>query len=209
MKIRGVAVKALIRRVAVSAALVATAASLSACSSDTEPVASVQPAASAPVAQPTEEASPSASPGPVIAVGESGKVDVVDTDEYGENPTVVTQLDVTVKSVEYVTPADIDTTNEPEHGQFARLTLTVKNVGRSPGDFSAYGMMKWESDDVAAQDASTLEELDGPDLNTTYKPGQAVTGSLVLDVGAKGGTVSYWGRITDSAPSLTIALPTS
>ncbi|MFB7919211.1 DUF4352 domain-containing protein [Streptomyces sp. NPDC056061] len=119
---------------------------------------------------------------------------------------MATQLEVTATKAEYVSPADIGTTNKPK-GQYVRLTLTVKNVGKKPGDFAAYGMMKWENASTATQDASTLEGVgDGPDLDTTYKPGQAVTGSLVLDVGTKGGTVSYWGDSSDG-PLFSIELP--
>ncbi|MEV4971946.1 DUF4352 domain-containing protein [Streptomyces scopuliridis] len=128
----------------------------------------------------------------------------MDTDEYGENPTVTTKMQVTFKSAEYVTAADIDTTNEPELGQYVRLTLTLKNVGSKPADVSMYGATTWEDGSTAAQDATTLEGVgEGPELDTTYKPGQSVTGSLVLDVGAKGGIVSYDGD------TFRVELPTS
>jgi hypothetical protein len=110
-----------------------------------------------------------------------------------------------------VTPAELDTTNKPEQGQFVKLTLTLKNVGKAPADFAAYGMMKWEDAQTAAQEATTLEGVgDGPDLDTTYKPGQSVTGSLVLDVARKGGTVSYVGTDDPSADAaFKVTLPTS
>ncbi|MEV7250783.1 DUF4352 domain-containing protein [Streptomyces cyaneofuscatus] len=170
-------------------------------------MAATESADEAAVEKPVEP-SPSASAGPVIKVGESGAYDVYDTDEYGENPKVVTQLEVTVKSAEYVTPAQISTSNEPENGQFLRLTITVKNVGKAPGEFSSYGMMTWEDANTAAQEATTLESVgEGQDVDTTYKPGQSVTGSLILDVGAKGGTLSYASSIVDEAPAFTIELP--
>ncbi|MFJ5103162.1 DUF4352 domain-containing protein [Streptomyces sp. NPDC088554] len=142
-------------------------------------------------AEAPEKPSPSASAGPPLKVGQTGTYDVVETDEYGENPTKATTMQVTVKGARYVTPADVDTTNEPELGQYVLLTLTLKNIGSKPADFAAYGVTTWENDDMASQDATTLETVDGPDLDTTYKPGQSVTGSLILDVGAKGGIIAY------------------
>ncbi|WP_326812083.1 DUF4352 domain-containing protein [Streptomyces scopuliridis] len=155
-------------------------------------------------AEPSPSASASASAGPLLKVGQTGTYDVVETDEYGENPAVTTKMQVTVKSAKYVTPADVDTTNEPELGQYVVLTLTLKNVGSKPADFAAYGATTWENKDTAAQDATTLEGVgEGPELDTTYKPGQSVTGSLVLDVGAKGGIVSY------ADDTFRVELPTS
>ncbi|MFD4699747.1 DUF4352 domain-containing protein [Streptomyces niveus] len=202
-----------IRRAAMSAVpLVAASALLVGCSSSDEPAATdVETTAPAdPVAEEApEEPSPSASAGPVLKVGEKGTYDVIETDEYGENPAVATQMEVTVKEATYVTPAEVDTTNEPELGQYVRLTLTVKNVGTKPGDFSAYGLMKWENDDTAAQDATTLEGVgEGASLDVSYKPGQSVTGSMVLDVGAKGGTLTYWGGEGEGeAPVFSVTLP--
>ncbi|MFJ5222233.1 DUF4352 domain-containing protein [Streptomyces sp. NPDC088400] len=157
-----------------------------------------------PVAEESAEPSESASDGPSLTVGESGSYDVVETDEYGENPAVTTKMQVTVKSAKYVSPSEIDTTNEPTLGQYVVLTLTIKNVGPKPGEFAGYGVITWEDGDTAAQDATTLEGVgDSPELDTTYKPGQSVTGSLVLDVGAKGGTLSY------EEGTFTVELPTS
>ncbi|MFF1417650.1 DUF4352 domain-containing protein [Streptomyces sp. NPDC058280] len=163
----------------------------------------MEPAAD-PVAEESADPSPSASEGPSLKVGDTGTYDVVETDEYGENPSVTTKMQVTVKGAKYVTPSEIDTTNEPKLGQYVVLTLTLKNVGKKPADFAAYGVTTWESKDTAAQDATTLEGVgEGPELDTTYKPGQSVTGSLVLDVGAKGGIVSYDGD------TFRVELPTS
>ncbi|WP_406324146.1 DUF4352 domain-containing protein [Streptomyces niveus] len=145
----------------------------------------------------------------MLKVGEKGTYDVIETDEYGENPAVATQMEVTVKEAKYVTPAEVDTTNEPTLGQYVRLTLTVKNIGTKPGDFSGYGLIKWENDDTAAQDATTLEGVgEGASLDVSYKPGQSVTGSMVLDVGAKGGTLTYWGGEGGSdEPMFSVELP--
>ncbi|MEU1200100.1 DUF4352 domain-containing protein [Streptomyces sp. NPDC005813] len=144
-------------------------------------------------------------------MGQTGTWPYGETDDTGENYQVTSKMQVKVVSATYVTPAEIDTTNKPEQGQFVKLTLTLKNVGDAPAKFAAYGMMKWEDDQTAAQDATTLEGVgDGPDLDTTYKPGQAVTGSLVLDIARKGGTVSYVGMDDPSADAaFVVKLPKS
>ncbi|MBO3677808.1 DUF4352 domain-containing protein [Streptomyces sp. NEAU-YJ-81] len=188
-----------IPRYAVSAASAAVlGAVLVGCTSDDGNDLS-KPAPSAPAtAEKAVKESPSTSAtksaAPVVAVGETGTFGLGETDEYGENYKVTTKMQVTVVSAKYVTPAEVDTSNKPEQGQYVKLTLTLKNAGKAPAEIMTYGMMKWEDDQTAAQDASTLEGVgDGPDLDTTYKPGQAVTGSLVLDVARRGGQVSYVG----------------
>nr|WP_159059616.1 DUF4352 domain-containing protein [Streptomyces antibioticus] len=121
--------------------------------------------------------------------------------------SVTTTLKVTVKSVKYVTPAALDTSNKPKNGQYAVLTLTVANVGDQPGRFSPYGAMQWMDDQTAAQDCTTLESVDGQDVDTEYRPGQSVTGGVVLDVGRKGGTVLYFDDAGEAA--FTVAMPKS
>lgn len=170
------------------------------------------PSASATVDKAAEKSSspsPSKSAAPVISVGETGTFNVGETDDYGENYKVTSRMQVTVVSAKYVTPAEVDTASKPEQGQYVKLTLTLKNVGKAPAEIMTYGMMKWEDDQTAPQDASTLEGVgDGPDLDTKYKPGQAVTGSLVLDVGRRGGKVSYVGGDDPSeGPTFVVKLP--
>jgi hypothetical protein len=181
------------------------------CSSGSEEKdASPQPQSSVEASPEPSEATSSAAPVPALSVGETGSFDVGETDEYGENFKVTSKLQVTVVSAKYVTPAEINTSNEPEHGQFVKLTLTLKNVGQAPAEFAGYGVMQWEDDETAAQDATTLEGVgDGPDLDTTYKPGQSVTGSMILDVARRGGIVSYGGSGDPEAtgPLFTIKLP--
>ncbi|MEB8342332.1 DUF4352 domain-containing protein [Streptomyces endophyticus] len=138
------------------------------------------------VGEPTEE--PQAAPAPMLAVGTNGPFDVYD--DTGE--TVKTQMNVKVESAKYVTATDLDTSNRPENGQYVVLKLTLKNVGKAPGNFAAYGAMKWQDTKTAPQDCTTLEVADGPELDTEYGPGQGVTGSVVLDVPRKGGTVTYY-----------------
>jgi hypothetical protein len=203
---------------AASAALVGAllGAVLVGCSSDggdDSEKSAPSPSTTSATAEKAAEESPSPSPtkpaAPVIAVGETGTFDVGKTDEYGENYKVTSRMQVTAVSAKYVTPAEIDTTNKPENGQFVVLTLTLKNVGKAPVEIATYGLMKWEDGQSSAQDASTLEGVgDGPDLDTTYKPGQSVTGKLVRDVARCGGKVSYVGGDDPSAgPSFVVKLP--
>ncbi|WP_405620198.1 DUF4352 domain-containing protein [Streptomyces sp. NBC_00076] len=205
--------RAYIRRACVPAVLI-SAVLLTGCSSavTTEPKAdaSAPPVVEETSAEPSETPSSSA-PAPKLGVGESGTFDVGKTDEYGENYKVTSKLEVTVVSAKYLTAAELDT-SDPEQGQYAELTLTVKNVGKAPAKFSSYGMMQWEDEQTAAQDATTLEGVgDGPDLDTTYKPGQSVTGKIILDITRKGGTVSYVASDDPEAegPVFTVTMPKS
>ncbi|WP_432034834.1 DUF4352 domain-containing protein [Streptomyces cucumeris] len=183
------------------------------CSSDDGDTAS-DPAPSAPVtAEKAAKESPKPKPsaGPEIGIGESGTFSTGETDEYGENYRATSKMRVTAVSAKYVTPSEINTSNQPEQGQYVVLTLTLKNVGKAPAEFSSYGLMEWEDIKSTAQDATTLEGVgEGPDLDTTYKPGQSVTGKLVLDVARRGGKVSYVGG-DDPAPGpvFTVKLPAS
>ncbi|MFD7776677.1 DUF4352 domain-containing protein [Streptomyces sp. NPDC059753] len=176
----------------------------------TKPTKAAAPAKEEAADEPTEE-KPSSAPAPALGVGQTGTFATGKTDDYGENFKVTSKLQVTVVSAKYVTPAEVDTTNEPEQGQYVALTLTFKNVGKAPAEVMTYGMMKWEDSKTAAQDATTLEGVgDGPDLDTTYNPGQSVTGKLILDVARKGGTVSYFDTNGDpeaEGPSFKVALP--
>lgn len=139
-----------------------------------------------------------------IGVGQSGVYTAQDS-----ATEVKTQMQVTVISARYVTSAQIGTSNKPR-GQYLDLKLTVKNVGTAPGGFAAYGAVKWEDANTASQDASTLEGAgDEPDLDTTYKPGQGVTGDVILDVLHEGGTLSYWDNLFSAGPSFTIKLPSA
>ncbi|KPC89935.1 hypothetical protein ADL27_38655 [Streptomyces sp. NRRL F-6602] len=145
----------------------------------------------------------------MLNVGDTKAFDFGDLDDES-NYKVVTKMSVTAVKAKYVTPAEVDTTNEPEHGQYVTLTLTLKNVGKAPAQISVYGLMNWQDADHAAQDATTLEGLGGPDLETTYKPGQSVTGTVVLDVAARGGEVSLLNAASDDqAPFFTVKLPTT
>ncbi len=165
-------------------------------------------AADAPVEEPSSSAP--AAEAPVVKVGETKEWAYGETDDSGEYK-VTSKMAVTAVSAKYVTPAEIDTSNTPEQGQFVELTLTLKNVGQAPADVMLYGMLKWEDDTHAAQDATTLEGVgDGPELDTTYKPGQSVTGKVVLDVAAKGGKVSYVGTEDPNAEAaFVVELPSS
>ena len=209
----GCAMRAYIRRACVPAVLVSTLA-LAGCSGggDSKDAAPSKAAAGKVEAAgvPSKTASPSASAPavPVLKVGQSGTWSYGETDDNGDYK-VTSKMKTTVVSAKYVTPAEVDTTNQPEHGQYVELTLKLENVGSAPADVMTYGMMKWEDAKTAAQDASTLEGVgEGDDLDTTYKPGQSVTGKLVLDVGRRGGVVSYTGTDDpDAEAAFKVELP--
>ncbi|WP_329168276.1 DUF4352 domain-containing protein [Streptomyces sp. NBC_01267] len=193
--------------------LVAASALAAGCSSDS-PAKAPHTAAPAPAKKAAEEApapSPSAPKALALKIGESGEYVTGQMSDDGDRIVTTTHMRVTAVSAKYVTPAEIDTTNKPEKGQYVVLTLTVTNVGTTPAEFSAYGMMQWEDAKTAAQDCTTLEGVgDGPDLDTTYKPGQSATGKLVLDVGHKDGVVSYNDNNSPAdGPAFTVALPSA
>lgn len=201
--------RAYVRRACVPAALVSVVL-LTGCSSgggstDAAPSksATVEAVAEDPMQEPSETPPSSAPAAPALKVGQSGEFVAVDSSDE----SVKTKLKVTVKSVKYVESADLDTSNAPKNGQYAVLTLTVKNVGDRPGRFSPYGAMQWMDEQTAAQDCTTLESVDGQDVDTEYQPGQSVTGGVVLDVVRKGGTVSYFDDAGEAA--FTVAMPKS
>ncbi|MFC0596968.1 DUF4352 domain-containing protein [Streptomyces palmae] len=124
--------------------------------------------------------------GKALGLGESGTFTLADS-ESGKKTT----FQVTVDETTYIDePAEVDTTLAAK-GRYLRLGLTLKNVGENTVHLLTYGEIEWENADTAAQDATTLVILDGPELDTTYKPGQAVTGKLVLDVPQRGGVLNY------------------
>ncbi|WP_328742892.1 DUF4352 domain-containing protein [Streptomyces caniferus] len=138
---------------------------------------------------------------PLVAVGKSGTYTADDSATHAK-----AKMSITLKSVKYVSPSEINTTNRPK-GQYAVLTLTVKNVDTAnEGGFHPYGLMKWEDGRTAEQEASTLETTDtGQDVDATYRPGQIVTGDVVLDVPRKGGKVNFYDGL--EAASLSFELP--
>ncbi|MEV6806714.1 DUF4352 domain-containing protein [Streptomyces sp. NPDC051132] len=195
--------RAYVRRACVPAAVL-SAVLLAGCSSggEGESASTTPPAAAEAVnegvqtpAEPSPTDVPSSSPAPVLRVGQTGTYDVGETDEYGENYKVTGKMSVTVVGAKYVTQEQLGTPTKPR-GQFAVLTLTIRNLGDTPADFnaSAVGRMVWEDEHTATQDATTLADVTGgPDLDTTYKPGQSLTGQVVVDIPRKGGVVSYTG----------------
>ncbi|MFB7115756.1 DUF4352 domain-containing protein [Streptomyces sp. NPDC056291] len=196
-----------------SASAVLLCAVLTACSgadhSDDRGSASKPPPAVQDAGVVASEEPPSSKPAPVLSVGQTGTWDYGETDDNGENFQATSKMQVTVVSAKYATPAEAGTTNEPEHGQYVILTLTLKNVGQAPAKASMYGLLRWEDEQTAAQDCTTLEGVgEGDDLDTTYKPGQSVTGKLVLDVGRRGGVVSYVGTDDpDADAAFQVTLP--
>lgn len=137
---------------------------------------------------------------PLVAVGKSGTYTAEDSATH-----VKTKMQITLKDVRTVSPSEINTTSKPK-GQFVVLTLTVKNIGNKDGGFHPYGLMKWEDTQTAEQDASTLEKTDvGQDVDATYRPGQNVTGDVVLDVPRMGGKVNFYDGLAGA--SLSFELP--
>lgn len=191
------------RKVASSAAVAAAlGACLMGCGSSSSPTPTGTSAVPSAAVTSTAKASPVAASAPVLSVGQSGVYTATDSaDDH------TTQMQVTVVGVKYVTPAEVDTTNKPK-GRYVRLTLTIKDVGKASGSYSSYGQITWEDATMAAQDATTLEGIgNGPDLDTTYKPGQSVTGSVVLDVVRKGGTLVYSDNPFAGKASFSVKLP--
>lgn len=154
-------------------------------------IGEAQPAASAPSMVP--EVKP-------VGVGGTARFRISDMND----PSVTTAMTATVVKARYVTAEEIGAERR-EKDQLLVLTLTIKNTGHNVGTISTDGALKWEDRQTSPQVATTHETMDGPELDTEYKPGQSVTGSLVLHVGRKGGTLSY---IDDpSRPSFRVALP--
>ncbi|MFI6873580.1 hypothetical protein ACIBL6_09095 [Streptomyces sp. NPDC050400] len=194
------------RRAALLAVPAVLVAVLSGCSSDAEP-----DARDAPQKVPTASTSD-------IEMGQAKKADGPPDDGI---PSVLpggrtmfksgaTAMTVAVGGVEYIDkPTDEDFMTTGDNGQFLRLRLTVMNTGKTEAEFSAVGVT-WESDKVAEQSASTLGSTnDLARLSTTYKPGQGVTGSVILDAGSKGGTVSFYDAQDTEAPAFKVVLPSS
>ncbi|WP_328635414.1 FAD-dependent oxidoreductase [Streptomyces sp. NBC_00356] len=140
---------------------------------------------------------------PLLVAGTNGPFDV--HDDSGN--AVKTQMNVKVESAKYVTATELGTSKKPEHGQYVALKLTLKNVSKAPGRFAAYGAMMWQDAKTAPQDCTTLEIVDGPDLDTEYAPGQSATGTIILDIPRKGGTVTYYDA--PGAGAFAVLLPSS
>ncbi|MCP9213137.1 DUF4352 domain-containing protein [Streptomyces cucumeris] len=132
-----------------------------------------------------------------LSVGDSDTFDF--TDSYTEKKTT---FKVTVNEIKYIGQSAADDTTTPAEGQYVRLGITLKNVGQNKAHLLTYGQLEWEDRDSAAQDATTLNTPEGPELDTKYKPGQTVTGRPILDVPERGGVLNY----TDG-DGFTIKLP--
>lgn len=114
---------------------------------------------------------------------------------------------VTIVGIRYVTPAQINTTNKPK-GAYVDLKMTIQNVGTSTAEYSSYGQITWQDASTAAQDATTLEGIGaGPDLDATYRPGQGVTGDVILDVLHKGGVLAYSDDPYSGVDSFVVKVP--
>lgn len=200
--------RAWVRRACVPAVLV-SAVVLAGCSSDPLTARPEADASAPPAAGKDASSRKVSSAGPVLEVGKTGEFETGELGENGETYRVTSRMSVKVVGAEYVTPDEIDA-GEPENGQYVKLRLTLKNIGDAPAMVMTYGVMEWQDTDTAAQDASLSEGFgDGRALDATYRPGQSTTGYLVLDVGRKGGTVSYNGSQDPDArgPLFSVALP--
>ncbi|MGW2385130.1 DUF4352 domain-containing protein [Streptomyces sp. NPDC001658] len=203
--------RAYIRRARVPAVLL-SAVLLTGCSSDALTARPKPDASAPPAAEKDASAGKVSSAGPVLKVGEKGEFETGELGADGETYKVTSRMSVEVVGAEYVTPDEVDVGGGPENGQFVKLSLTLKNIGDAPARVMTYGVMEWQDTDTAAQDASTpAGSGDGRALDATYRPGQSATGYLVLDVGRKGGTVSYNGSEDPNAqgPLFSVALPES
>ncbi|MEU8625490.1 hypothetical protein [Streptomyces sp. NPDC048669] len=200
-------------RTAVRAAGVAAALSLAfvaGCSSSSDAKSEAPEAkptvAEVPADMVIEEAKPATtSPNMVpevepVGVGGTARFKISDKND----PSVTTTMTAAVVKARYVTAREIGA-EYGEKKQLLVLTLTIKNIGHGVGTISTDGAVKWEDGRTSPRDATTQGTTHGPDLNAEYQPGQSVTGSLVLRVGRKGGTLSY---IDDpSSPAFKVALP--
>ncbi|MFH9867600.1 DUF4352 domain-containing protein [Streptomyces lydicus] len=133
---------------------------------------------------------------PVLTVGKNASYDAASS-------TTRATLSVTFRAAKYVTASEISA-GKPK-GRFAVITLEVTNNGSRDGAFHPYGFMKWEGGDRVAQGVATLYSTGTQSVDSTYHPGESVTGDVVLDVPRKGGTVSYYDG-TGTA-SLTFVMP--
>ncbi|MER7922195.1 DUF4352 domain-containing protein [Streptomyces sp. NPDC096057] len=180
---------------------------LTGCSSggDSKADASKAPSAAPVVDKASSTPSPSSSAPaiPEVGVGGTAKFVAVNPDDQSK-----TTLSVAVKSVRYVTAAELDNASPPKNGHYAVLTVTVKNVGAGQGRFSPYGAIKWQDKQTAPQEASTMESTgSGQDVDTSYGPGQSVTGDVVVDIPRTGGVVGYFDVPGD--PAFMVDLPAS
>ncbi|MCM2412539.1 hypothetical protein [Streptomyces sp. RKAG290] len=69
-----------------------------------------------------------------------------------------------------VTPEEIGAEQRGK-GQLLVLTLTIKNIGHHVATVSTDGAVKWQDEKTSPRVATTDEAVDGPELDTEYKPG--------------------------------------
>ncbi|MEU7243435.1 DUF4352 domain-containing protein [Streptomyces sparsogenes] len=136
-----------------------------------------------------------------LSVGQSG--DFAASDDTSE---VATRFKVTVREVKYISAEEAEDSAQQDSDIYVRLRLTLENVGKHPGKFDDFSTLKWQSAKTAEQDATTYTSPPGPDLSTTYKPGQSVTGYLILNVMERGGEVTYYDA-AGYGPSFVVKLP--
>ncbi|MGW1375515.1 DUF4352 domain-containing protein [Streptomyces sp. NPDC002446] len=135
---------------------------------------------------------------PVVSVGKTVSYNAVDISSGAK-----TTMSVTFHAVKYVTASEVSAV-KPK-GRYAVVTVEVTNTGGKDGGFHPYGKMKWEDKGTAVQGVATMDSTGTQSVDTTYHPGEAVTGDIVLDVPRKGGTVSYYDGTGPA--SLTFVMP--
>ncbi|MHC5256256.1 DUF4352 domain-containing protein [Streptomyces sp. UC4497] len=120
-----------------------------------------------------------------------------------------TAMTVTVRDIEYGRESnDAGSTAMGDGKQFVRLDITVENTGKAAGEFDPSGAV-WESSKFAERDAATSRADDAATHVTTYKPGRSVDGEVILDVGARGGVVTFFDAEAPKAPVFRVELPKS
>ncbi|MFI0217233.1 DUF4352 domain-containing protein [Streptomyces lydicus] len=135
---------------------------------------------------------------PVVAVGKTASYSAANGATGAR-----TTFSVTFHAAKYVTASEISA-GKPK-GRYAVITLEVTNTGNRDGSFHPYGFMNWEGGHTVTQEIATLYSTGTQRVDSTYHPGEAITGDLVLDVPYKGGKVSYY-EGTGRA-SLTFVMP--
>ncbi|MEU7039853.1 hypothetical protein AB0A77_02190 [Streptomyces varsoviensis] len=127
---------------------------------------------------------------PTLDVGQSTTFDMPAT------ATTTTKFRITVKRAVALSDTEAaDMMLDEKKGKYTRLELTVENVGSVPAQFLTYDQMTWESADTPVQPSNADTTTDGPDLETTYKPGQKLTGGMTVQGQTRGGVVTYYAKV--------------
>ncbi|MBB5939236.1 DUF4352 domain-containing protein [Streptomyces zagrosensis] len=132
---------------------------------------------------------PTPRPVPTLAVGQSATFKVYNPDDDSDDDSNAATMQVTVGGLEYITEEQADPIKPGK--TYLKAKLTIKNVGKVPGDFMAYGCMQWASATTPAQDVDVATPTGELNLDTRYEPGQQATGSIVLTIPERGGMIQH------------------